>query len=158
MTGVIDYWCNLFTPEAIRACFAEQEEIRDLFRWWRMEEHLRGYSPREFVGLLDEAGVEMVLIPAAKMRSWKSQRLIWDIPIAEVAEMVEAAPDRIGGLYGINPWSRMEGVRGLDDAVRRQGFLGAHLHPYGFESGETDGAGGGIAYGEKAIRRTPPTG
>ena len=24
MTGVIDYWCNLFTPEGIRACFTKQ--------------------------------------------------------------------------------------------------------------------------------------
>jgi len=132
MTGVIDYWCNLFTPEGIRTCFAEQEELREIFLWWRMEDHLRGYSPKEFLGLLDEAGVETVLIPAAKMRSWKTQRLLWDIPIRDVAELCETAPDRIGGLYGINPGSRMEGVRELEEAVRRCGFLGAHVHPYGF--------------------------
>jgi hypothetical protein len=40
MTGVIDYWCNLFTPEGIRACFTEQEELAEVFRWWKLEDHL----------------------------------------------------------------------------------------------------------------------
>ena len=132
MTGAIDYWCNLFTPEGIRTCFAEQEELREVFRWWGLEDRLKGYSPKEFLGLMDEAGVEMVLVPAAKMWSYGTQRLIWDVPVRAVAELMEQAPDRVGGLYGINPWSRMEGVRELDEAVRRQGFVGAHLHPYGF--------------------------
>jgi predicted TIM-barrel fold metal-dependent hydrolase len=132
MTGVIDYWCNLFTPEGIRASFLEQEELREVFRWWRLEDHLRGYPPAEFLALLDAAGVEMVLVPAARMRSFRSQRLLWDVPVRDVAELIETAPDRIGGLYGIDPWTRMGGVRELEDAVRRQGFVGAHLHPYGF--------------------------
>ena len=132
MTGAIDYWCNLFTPEGISRLFSDEEELREVFEWWGMVDHLKGYSTREFLGLLDEAGVERVLVPAAKMRSFKRQRLIWDVPVRDIAELIESAPDRIGGLYGINPWSRMEGVRELDDAVRRSGFLGAHLHPYGF--------------------------
>ena len=132
MIGVIDYWCNIFTPEGIQACFTGQEELRQVFDWWRMEDHLKGYSPKEFLSLLDEAGVEMVLVPAAKMRSFRTQTMIWDIPVPTVAALIEEAPDRVGGLYGINPWSRMDGVRALEDAVRRQGFVGAHLHPYGF--------------------------
>ena len=32
MSGVIDYWCNLFTPEGIRACFTEQEELVETAR------------------------------------------------------------------------------------------------------------------------------
>jgi hypothetical protein len=132
MTGVIDYWCNLFTPEGIRTCFVDQEELQDVFRWWGLEDRLKGYAPGEFLALLDEAGVEMILVPAARMWSHRSQRLLWDVPVRTVAELMEAAPDRVGGLYGINPWTRMEGVRELEDAVRRQGFVGAHLHPYGF--------------------------
>lgn len=132
MTGVIDYWCNLFTPEGIRSCFTDQEELREVFRWWQMEDRLKGYAPGEFLGLMDEAGVEMVLVPAAKMRSFRTQSLIWNVPVRDVAELMETAPDRFAGLYGIDPWTRMEGVRELEDAVRRRGFVGAHLHPYGF--------------------------
>lgn len=130
--GAIDYWCNVFTPEGIRACFTEQPELAEVFRWWRLEDHLVGLEPAEFVATLDAAGVEKVLVPAAKMRSFRTGALIWDVPVATVAALVEAAPDRIGGLYGIDPRRRMEGVRELEDAVRRQGFVGAHLHPYGF--------------------------
>lgn len=63
MNGVIDYWCNIFTPEGIRACFTEQAELAEVFRWWKLEDHLEGYSPREFVGLLDRAGVEISTAP-----------------------------------------------------------------------------------------------
>ncbi len=132
MTGVIDYWCNLFTPQGIQSCFLDQEELREVFRWWRMEDHLKGHAPREFLRLMDEAGVEMVLVPAARMRSFRTQRPLWDVPVRDVAELVETAPDRFAGLYGIDPWTRMDGVRELEDAVRRRGFVGAHLHPYGF--------------------------
>jgi predicted TIM-barrel fold metal-dependent hydrolase len=82
----------------------------------------------------------MVLVPAAKMYSFQSRRPLWDVPVSSVAELVEQAPDRIRGLYGIDPWTRMSGVRQLEDAVRRQGFVGAHLHPYGFGLGLNDAA------------------
>jgi predicted TIM-barrel fold metal-dependent hydrolase len=132
VTGAIDYWCNLFTPDGIRACFTDQEELREVFRWWRLEDRLVGYRLADFLGLLDAAGVEMVLVPAARMRSFRTQRMLWEVPVRDVAELIEGAPDRVGGLYGIDPWSRMAGVREMEDAVRRQGFVGAHLHPYGF--------------------------
>jgi uncharacterized protein len=140
MTGVIDYWCNIFTPEGIRACFTEQEELREVFRWWKLEDHLEGYSPGVFLELLDRAGVETVLVPAARMDSFRTRRPLWDVPVSAVAELVEQAPDRIRGLYGIDPWTRMDGVRALEEAVRRQGFVGAHLHPYGFGLGLNDAA------------------
>ena len=121
MSGVIDYWCNIFTPEGIRECFTDQGELAEVFRWWKLEDHLVGHSPKEFLALLDRAGVEMVLVPAAKMHSFQARRPIWDVAVSTVAELVEQAPDRIRGLYGIDPWSRMLGVRQLEDAVRRQG-------------------------------------
>jgi uncharacterized protein len=140
VNGAIDYWCNIFTPEGIRAWFTEQEELAEVFRWWKLEDHLKGYSLEDYVGLLDRAGVEIVLVPAAKMQSFQTRKLIWDVPVSAVAQLVEQAPDRIRGLYGIDPWSRMRGVRELEDAVRRQGFVGAHLHPYGFGLGLNDAA------------------
>jgi uncharacterized protein len=140
MTGVIDYWCNIFTPEGIRACFIEQEELREVFRWWKLEDHLVGHAPRAFLELLDRAGVETVLVPAARMDSFRTRRPLWAVPVSAVAELVEQAPDRVRGLYGIDPWTRMDGVRALEDAVRRQGFVGAHLHPYGFGLGLDDAA------------------
>ena len=140
MTGVIDYWCNIFTPEGIRACFTEQEELREVFRWWKLEDHLEGHTPRAFLEILDRAGVETVLVPAARMHSFRTRRPIWNVSVSTVAELAEQAPDRIRGLYGIDPWTRMDGVRALEDAVRRQGFVGAHLHPYGFGLALNDAA------------------
>jgi predicted TIM-barrel fold metal-dependent hydrolase len=140
MSGAIDYWCNIFTPEGIRACFTDQEELAEVFRWWKLEDHLQGYSPKEFAGLLDRACVEMILVPAAKMQSFRTRRAIWDVPVDAVSALVAEAPNRVRGLFGIDPWSRMSGVRALEDAVRRRGFVGAHLHPYGFGLGLNDAA------------------
>src|SRR5262249_56255864 len=106
MTGVVDYWCNLFPPEGIRACFTDQEELREVFCWWHLESHLQGFPPAEFFDRLDAAGVATVLVPAAKMRSFRTQRMLWDVPVRDVAELIETAPDRVGGLYRIDPWSR----------------------------------------------------
>ena len=47
--------------------------------------------------------------------------------------MVAKRPDRFAGLYGINPYDRMHGVRELEKAVREYGFKGAWIHTYGFE-------------------------
>lgn len=132
VSGAIDYWCNLFTPDGIRACFSDQEELREVFEWWRLLDHLEGHTLEAFLVRLDQAEVATVLVPAAKMWSFRTRKLIWDVPVSAVAELAEAAPDRVRGLYGIDPGRRMEGVRELEDAVRRQGFVGAHLHPYGF--------------------------
>ena len=136
MNGVIDYWCNIFTPEGIRECFTEQPELAEVFRWWSSRTISRVTPPGSSSSCMDRAGVEMVLVPAAKMHSFQARKLIWDVPVDAVAELVGQAPDRIRGLFGIDPRERMRGVRELEDAVRRQGvFVGAHLHPYGFGLG-----------------------
>ncbi|MBI2303744.1 MAG: amidohydrolase [Chloroflexi bacterium] len=132
MTDAIDIWCNLFTPEAVRHYWFETEEIRQVISWWRMEERIKGYPIPQFLSLLDEAGVEKVLIPAVKMRSYRTGEMLWDMTAEEVASVVAQGQGRFHGLMGINPWRRMEGVREVEIAVKEYGFGGAHLHPYGF--------------------------
>ncbi len=38
MNGVIDYWCNIFTPEGIRASFTEQPELAEVLSSERPDE------------------------------------------------------------------------------------------------------------------------
>lgn len=128
----IDYWCNLFTEEAIKKNWIENIEIGPVVRWWRMESRARGYTPEEFLSILDEAGVEKVMIPAAKLRSYKYGMLAWDISIDEVADVIKVNPERYYGLAGIDPTLGMKGVRELEKAILDHNFIGAHLHTYGF--------------------------
>ncbi|MEW6776190.1 MAG: amidohydrolase family protein [Bdellovibrionota bacterium] len=140
MPGAIDYWCNLFTPGGIQKLFLDQPELRKAFEWLNIFDHLKGYPVEEFTKLMDAAGVEKVFVPAAKMASWEKKVLQWDLSVEEVAEVCQKAPKRIHGLFGINPWNRMEGVRALERAVKDHGFVGAHYHPYGFDVPVSDAA------------------
>jgi hypothetical protein len=69
MTGVIDYWCNLFTPEGIRVCFTEQEELAEVFRWWKLEDQRHGeaLAQLETLGLGEEARAWLVRDTARKV-------------------------------------------------------------------------------------------
>jgi predicted TIM-barrel fold metal-dependent hydrolase len=132
--GAIDYWCNTFTPELLDKYWRQQPEIFEVIQWWGLEDRLRGYSVEDFVKHLDEADVDAVMIPSAKMASYATQRLIWDVSEEEVASLAASAPGRIYGLVGINPRDGMEGVRRLERWVKDGDgvFVGAHLHTYGF--------------------------
>lgn len=127
----IDIWCNNFTPEGIRKYYLDDPEMQPFFQG-QLGERLKGYPVKEFLRVLDEAGVDKVLVPSCKHRSWVRQELHWDIPDEEVAELCAPAPDRLVGIAGINPFERMAGVRKLERAVREYGFRGAHIHAYGF--------------------------
>ncbi|MGI5131025.1 amidohydrolase family protein [Pseudonocardia sp. CA-107938] len=128
--GAIDYWCNLFTPEGIKHTFEEPAEVADVVKWWGLQ--FTGKSVAEFTRDLDDADVDVVLIPSAKMASFETSQLIWDVPEEDVVAVAEAVPGRIKGLFGINPREGMRGVRRLEQWVRTGHFVGAHLHAYGF--------------------------
>jgi predicted TIM-barrel fold metal-dependent hydrolase len=97
-----------------------------------MEDRIVGLSAGDFVATMDAANVEAVLIPSAKMNSWRTQRLLWDVPETEVQALADAAPGRVFGLVGIDPREGLSGVRKLEQWVRNGAFVGAHLHTYGF--------------------------
>lgn len=134
MTKAIDYWVNPFTPDWVKRCWADEPEfvLMAESRGQRQGRY-KSYSVKEFVQLMDEAEVEKAFIPSWKMFSFKRKRMMWDFSVEEIAEVAAECPDRLGGLCGINPFARIEGVRELERAVKEYGFVGAHLHPFGYE-------------------------
>ena len=130
--GAVDYWCNLFTEQALKQNWWDQPEIAEVIRWWGMEDRLVARSADEFVAHMDASGMDVVLVPSAKMMSYATKQLIWDVADSDVAEVAAAAPGRIFGLFGIDPREGMTGVRRLDSLVRDGLFVGAHLHTYGY--------------------------
>lgn len=137
MIQAIDYWCNPFTPEAIKK-FAQDEEVAHVIKWWGMEERWAGQTVDQFVDMLDECGVEIAMVPCFKMRSYQRKVMISEYTPQEIADIANQRPDRIKGLYGINPYLKLEGVRDLEKSVKEYGFVGAHLHTYGFEKAIND--------------------
>jgi predicted TIM-barrel fold metal-dependent hydrolase len=129
---VIDTWCNLFTPASMKKNYIENTEMAHIVKWWRMDDRTRGWTPAEFAKLMDGVGVSTVFLPVWQMRSWKFQAMLWDMHLEEVAEVMRANPKRFKGMFGINPYHKMEGVKALERAVKDHGFICAHLHHYGF--------------------------
>ena len=134
MTNAIDAWCNFFTPEGIRIVFTENPEVAFMMgdQWGR--HHLMvGYEPEEFFDkVMDPAGVEWVVCPALQQYLYRDRELV-RVPWESVAEVVQSHPNRVSGMYGIDPHSGMKGVKEFELAVTEYGFIGGHVHPFGFD-------------------------
>jgi uncharacterized protein len=132
MVKAIDYWCNPFTKETTDQSY-HHPEISEVIKWWHLEKWFSPFTPDEMIKFLDEAGVEKVLIPNFQQRSYVRKDMISSPTVEQINDIIKTHPDRFCGLYGINPYKRMDGVRELEKAVKEYGFKGAHLHTYGFE-------------------------
>lgn len=128
----IDCWTNMFTPEHLRRMYLETDELHEIVRWWGMDERLKGYLPKELVEEMDRLGIEKIIVPAFQLFSYTKKRMLWDFSPEDVQDLRGRYLDRIHGLVGINPLARMDGVRTLERAITDYGFVGAHLHPYGY--------------------------
>ena len=129
----IDAWCNPFDERGIREIFLDNEEVFfTMGEQWGRAHHMVPYTADEFVARMDERGVQAVCVPSLKQAYYRKRAMAVDIEHEHIAKLAQAHPDRILGMAGLDPMSGMEGVRGLERAVRDYGFRGAHVHPFGF--------------------------
>lgn len=133
MAGAIDVWCNFFTDEGIRIVFTENPEVSFMMGdQWGRHDLMVGYTPEQMIERMDHQGVERVICPSLKQFLYRDRQLC-SVPWQSVAKVVEDHPDRVSGLYGIDPWMGMKGVKEFETAVRDYGFIGGHVHPFGFD-------------------------
>ena len=132
MTRAIDIICNDFTPNGIRKNYIENEEEHSRFEQVGRAQRVQSFEVSEFKDRMDKLGVEKVFVAAIKTWSVQSQALLEHTTTKEVIDITKAAPDCIYGLYGINVHRGMKDVSELEQAVRENGFIGAHLHPHGY--------------------------
>jgi len=131
MKGAIDVWCNPFTSELTKQIL-DDPEIGAVIKWWHAEERYKGRTVEMMIKEMDEMGVEKILMPSFQQYSFMRKTPIVDMKAEDVYKLTKQAPGRFYGLYGINPYKRMDGVRELEKAVKEWGFKGAHIHTYGF--------------------------
>jgi uncharacterized protein len=127
----IDYLCGHFTDDNIRRNFFQSSES-EIFESVGRLKGLHGYTAAEFMAHLETLGIGRIIIPTLLTWDYWHQRPIEETFVDEVAEAHAEFPDRIFGLYGVNPRRRMEGVREMEDAILHKGFKGLHIHPHGF--------------------------
>jgi predicted TIM-barrel fold metal-dependent hydrolase len=135
MSGPVDILGHLFTPEAIKAHFIEDEEESEVFDNVGRHSTLRGYTPEEFCSYADEVGLGRMNVVAFQGWSYRQQRKYLAVTPEEVHEVARRLPGRVYGLFGVNPHDALRGVRHLEKAVREYGFVGIHVHPHGFDLG-----------------------
>jgi uncharacterized protein len=129
----IDAWCNPFDERGIRTIFIDNEEVYFMMgEQWGRTGNMKYYTPEEFVQKMDAEGVAAVCVPSLKMAFYRRRAMASDIEHEHIAKMCEAAPGRVFGLAGIDPMSGMKGVKHLEKAITEYGFVGAHVHPFGF--------------------------
>ncbi len=129
----IDILCNLFTPDSVRKNYLENEEEASRFAQVGRTKNLKGYEPADFIARMDELGMSKVLICAIITWSYRGQHPIEQTTVEEVVEVSDQYPDRLFGLYGVNPMTAMDGVAELERAVGEHRFKGIHIHPHGFD-------------------------
>jgi uncharacterized protein len=136
ISGAIDAVANLFTPEVV----ASRPD-------WTRQFHLKknklpgaiveGTTVDEMIEVMQANGFEHAFLIAARLGR-RGLPGSWELPPEKVAEVVDAHPAHFSGLYGINPYDSIDGVRELERYVREHGFIGAHLYPHWFEKAPDD--------------------
>ena len=144
--GAVDMMCYLFTPKRERerwesvvgeadefAIMARSRAEREGRKYEPPKEPAPGYTPEQYVKLMDEQGIDKTLVACNKMYSYRKR-----IPIggfyAEEEDVYEAVKDHPGRLYGFagyDPWKIMESVRRVEKGGKEWGFKGGYIHAYG---------------------------
>ena len=126
----VDAVVNIWTEEALKCRPGWTDEF--FVGKVKGKHSSAGISLEKMLEDMDEAGIEHAFLVAAK-----SGRVglpgCYHMPAEIVAEAVAKYPRRFFGLIGIDPFTGMDGVRALEDAVKNMGFIGAHLYPHWFD-------------------------
>ena len=131
----IDILGHLFTPESIKKHFLEDEEEREVFENVGRAATLRGYTVDEFKSYAEEVGLGRTHIAAFYGWSFRRQKPYLHVTPEEVYEVTRQLPGLAYGLYGVNPFDALAGVRHFEKSVKEYGFVGLHVHPHGFDLG-----------------------
>lgn len=135
MSKPIDILGHLFTPESIKKHFIEDEEESQVFENVGRAKALRGYTVEEFKTYAREAGLGRTNIVAFYGWSYRRQQPYLRVTPEEVFEVTRQLPGLAYGLFGVNPFDALAGVRHFEQSVKDYGFVGLHVHPHGFDLG-----------------------
>lgn len=136
IVGGIDVVANLFTPEVVDS----RPEWTKKFHTNKnkLPKHLVEGTPIDMmIQMLEENGFGHAFLISAQLGR-KGLPGSWSLSPHKIAEVVKANPQHFSGIYGINPYDSMNGVRELERMVTDHGFIGAHLYPHWFEKAPDD--------------------
>lgn len=133
MKGIVDVWVSPFTPDLVGKAVANSTEWKEGIKRWHMEERYKGETVGEFTAMMDEIGVEKVLIVGSKIHSAMYHKMDIEWDMSRIIDLVQSRPERFSGIYSINPYCKMDEVREMERVIREYGFKGAHVTAHGYE-------------------------
>lgn len=136
IVGGIDLVANLFTPEVV-ASRPEWTKGFHLTKNKLPSPIVAGTPVEAMLEVMQANGFEHALLLAAKLGR-RGLTGSWELDPQVVADVVAAHPTRFSGLYGINPYDGMAGVREMAGYITESGFVGAHVYPHWFEKTPDD--------------------
>lgn len=128
--GAIDIVTNLYLPRLFKEGRIPTDDAFRAKVGLRKGDR-RGVTLEEYIAKMDRAGIERSLLIAARCGDLRV-RGSTEIPYEYVAEACAKYPHRFSGLAGIDPTRGIAGLKELDVAVKKYGFVGAHLYPHWF--------------------------
>jgi uncharacterized protein len=118
---IIDAWAQPATPDGL----AKMPEIIRLFKQSGATAILEtGVTTEQIVEAMDSAGIEKLMLSA-----WHRPGQ-WVFHNDEVAQMIQAYPDRFAGVAAVNLEKPVEAVRELERAVKELGFKALRVIPW----------------------------
>jgi len=135
----IDVWYN-YISEAKMAELLGHSEVAAATKTEHLDRKMPSNKPEDLVARMDAAGVEITMFAlmqqghSRRMKLGQAPRMIIQNDWRDLLPYYEKYPRRFRGLYGINPWTVMDGVREMEKVVKEYDgfFAGAVTHTGGF--------------------------
>lgn len=134
MAGIVDYWCNVFTPD-------REEGWRAAIEAQGVPVRVRvgddGFAdPAAMVERMDRLGIDTVVVPVAEPHEGDGpldfSRLAAG-SVEEVGALVAAHPGRVVGCWSYDPAGGMAAVDRAREALELPWVVGLHLHTHSFD-------------------------
>jgi predicted TIM-barrel fold metal-dependent hydrolase len=128
--GAIDAWGSVMLPGRFQQW---PDEFKHIFRrYGTIDLFERGVTPEQMIEMMDEAGVERVMLSAFGYGD------LVIVTNEEVGEIAAKYPDRFTGVGTIDPRGKpMDVLREIEHLARDLGLKGLRLEPYAYGNGMT---------------------
>ena len=134
MSAIVDYWCNLFTPDRVDGWRATVEAQGVPLKVRTGEDGFT--SPDDMVARMDSLGIGTLVVTTADAHGGDGP-LDFSLLAAgspdEVAALAEGHPGRFVGIFSYDPTAGMEGVRRAREALSWPWVVGLQLHTHSFD-------------------------
>jgi uncharacterized protein len=138
-TKAIDVWYN-FIPDAEYAKMMGHDEIAAATKTEHLDRKMPSSDPDPMVERMDAAGVEITIFAqlqqghSSRKKIGQAPRLILYNDWRKLLPYYKKYPKRFRGLYGIDPWTVMDGVKEMEKVIKEHDgfFCGACSHTGGF--------------------------